>query len=709
MTVSEYAVRFSDLSRHEPALVATVRERVRRYIEGLHPSIIFSMDRELEMDITYKQVVSIARRLEGIRTREREMREAKRPRDSGIYNSSRAPATTRHGRGYVSRPIHSALPASSVGSPVDYAQASAKSDVLRGLVLSVMTLVISWASQAMIIAPVATPPTQPARGGVRQAQRMVEKGCDAYLAYVRDVSVDTPIVESILVVRDFHDVFPVDLSGMPPDRDIDFGIDLLPGTHPISIPSYRMAPTELKELKEQLQELLDKGFIRPSVSPWGAPVLFVKRKDGPMRMCIDYHQLNKVIVKNSYQSSIQMASYEALYGRRCRSSMGWFEPGEASLLSTDLVQDDLEKVKLIQDRLRTTQYRQKRYADRKVHNVAFMVIERVLLRVSSMKGVMRFGKKGKLSRRYIGPFEILKRIGEVAYRLVPPPNISAVHPVFHFSMLRKYHGDPSHVLDFSSVQLDKDQSYVEEPVAILDRQVRNLRSKNIASVKYEMRFSELGHHEIWLVPTDRERISRFIDGLGFQLRLLMTRERVSGATFDKVVDIARKIDMVRGQERVADSTPSVSPWGAPVLFVKKKDGSMRMCIDYRQLHKVTFKNNYPLPRIDDLFDQLQGARVFSKIDLRKYERTIQILEDMLRACIIDFGGSWDQFLPLVEFACKNSYQSSIKMSLCKVLYGRRCRSSVGWFELGEAKLFSTDLVQDALDKVKLIQERLRIA
>ena len=162
-----------------------------------------------------------------------------------------------------------------------------------------------------------------------------------------------------------------------------------------------------------------------------------------------------------------MAPYEALYGRRCRSPVGWFEPGEARLLGTDLVQDALDKVKIIQDRLRTAQSRQKSYADRKVRDIAFMVGERILLRVSPMKGVMRFGKKGKLSPRYIGPFEILERVGEVAYRLALPPSLSAVHPVFHVSMLQKHHSDPSHVLDFSSVQLDKDLTYEEEPVAIL--------------------------------------------------------------------------------------------------------------------------------------------------------------------------------------------------------------------------------------------------
>ncbi|XP_070041576.1 uncharacterized protein [Nicotiana tomentosiformis] len=115
-----------------------------------------------------------------------------------------------------------------------------------------------------------------------KARRMVEKGFLAYLVYSRDPSTDVPSMDSVPIVHAFPEVFLADLQGMPPDRDIDFCIDLAPGTHPISILSYCMAVPKLKELKEQLQDLLDQGFIRPSVSPWGAPVLFVKKKDGSM-------------------------------------------------------------------------------------------------------------------------------------------------------------------------------------------------------------------------------------------------------------------------------------------------------------------------------------------------------------------------------------------------------------------------------------------
>ncbi|WMV36713.1 hypothetical protein MTR67_030098, partial [Solanum verrucosum] len=121
-----------------------------------------------------------------------------------------------------------------------------------------------------------------------------------WIGYVSDVEIEVPSIESIPVVSEFREVFPNDLPSMPLDRNIDFCIDLELGTCPIFIPPYRMAPAELRELKAQIQELFDKGFIRHSASPWGAPVLCVKKKNGSMRMCIDYRQLNRVTIRNKY-------------------------------------------------------------------------------------------------------------------------------------------------------------------------------------------------------------------------------------------------------------------------------------------------------------------------------------------------------------------------------------------------------------------------
>ncbi|WRX23768.1 Reverse transcriptase domain - like 10 [Theobroma cacao] len=136
-----------------------------------------------------------------------------------------------------------------------------------------------------------------------KALKLVRKGYPTYLAHVIDISREEPKLENVPVVSEFLNVFPDELPRLPPDRELEFTIDLFQGTAPISIPPYRMAPTELKELKVQLQELVDKGFIRPSISPWGAPILFVKKKDGTLRLCIDYRQLNIMTIKNKYPLS----------------------------------------------------------------------------------------------------------------------------------------------------------------------------------------------------------------------------------------------------------------------------------------------------------------------------------------------------------------------------------------------------------------------
>ncbi|KAL8088870.1 hypothetical protein AgCh_038582 [Apium graveolens] len=133
-----------------------------------------------------------------------------------------------------------------------------------------------------------------------QAKKLLRQGCEHFFAYVINRSQEPAKLEDIPVVSEFPDVFPNELPGLPPDREIEFAIDLAPGTEPVSKAPYRMAPVEMKELAKKLQELLEKGVIRPSVSPWGAPVLFVKKKDGSMRLCIDYRELNKLTIKNKY-------------------------------------------------------------------------------------------------------------------------------------------------------------------------------------------------------------------------------------------------------------------------------------------------------------------------------------------------------------------------------------------------------------------------
>ncbi|GKA35785.1 putative reverse transcriptase domain-containing protein [Tanacetum coccineum] len=137
-----------------------------------------------------------------------------------------------------------------------------------------------------------------------KAQEYMARGCQVFLAQIsakkEEDKSERKQIEDVPIVRDFPEVFPEDLPGLPPARPVEFQIDLIPGAAPVARAPYRLAPSEMKELQKQLQELSDKGFIRPSSSPWGAPVLFVKKKDGSFRMCIDYRELNKLTVKNRY-------------------------------------------------------------------------------------------------------------------------------------------------------------------------------------------------------------------------------------------------------------------------------------------------------------------------------------------------------------------------------------------------------------------------
>jgi hypothetical protein len=147
------------------------------------------------------------------------------------------------------------------------------------------------------------------------------------------------------------------------------------------------------------------------------------------------------------------------------------------------VQDTIDKVALIQQRLSAAQDRQKSYADMHRRNLEFAEGDKVFLKVAPMKGVTRFGKKGKLNPPYIGPFEILERVGPVAYRLTLPPEFVNIHDVFHILMLRKYIPDPSHVIRYELLQLQGDLAYKEVPVKVLDHKVQELRTKSIPLVK----------------------------------------------------------------------------------------------------------------------------------------------------------------------------------------------------------------------------------
>ena len=195
-----------------------------------------------------------------------------------------------------------------------------------------------------------------------------------------------------------------------------------------------------------------------------------------------YITLMEFAYNNSYQSSIGMAPYEALYGRRCRTPMCSTELNEHKIIGPDLVKDSEEKVQIIQQRLKADSYRQRSYANLKRKDIEFEVGDKVFLKVSPWKKILRFGRKGKLSPRFIVRYEILERVGPIAYRLTLLLELAKLHDV-HVSMLRRYCSDTSHILPVQVIQVQEDFTFNEEPKAILNREIRHLRNKQVPLVK----------------------------------------------------------------------------------------------------------------------------------------------------------------------------------------------------------------------------------
>ena len=178
-----------------------------------------------------------------------------------------------------------------------------------------------------------------------------------------------------------------------------------------------------------------------------------------------------------------MTPYEALFRIRCRTPLCWLEPGEDLILGPEVVQQTTEKVKLIQERMKTAQSRQTSYQDNRRKDLELEVSDHVFVRVTSWTGIGRALKSQKLTPHFIGPFQIIKRVGLLAYQIALPPSLSNLHNVFHVSQLHKYIHDPSHVIELDDVQVKENLTYETLPLRIEDRRTKHLRGKEIPLVK----------------------------------------------------------------------------------------------------------------------------------------------------------------------------------------------------------------------------------
>ncbi|KAI3811207.1 hypothetical protein L1987_20926 [Smallanthus sonchifolius] len=280
---------------------------------------------------------------------------------------------------------------------------------------------------------------------------------------------------------------------------------------------------------------------------------------------------------NSYHTSIKAAPFEALYGRKCRSPNCWTEVLESQLTGPELVFEASKKIVRIRNRMAAARDRQKNYAD-----------------------------------KHHKPLEsqIVKRIGPVLYQLDLPERLSGVHNVFHVSNLKKCLEDETLVVPLEELQIDEQLRFIEAPVEIRDREVKTLKRSKIPIVRVRWNL-KCGPEFTW------EREDQ-----------MMRKAYVSSSQANSCVSYLHPcVVLSTTHTQLRSLWHSSSPWGASVLFVKKKDGTFCMCIDYHELNKVTVKNRYPLPRINDLFDQLQGSSFYSKIDLRSGYHQLRVREE----------------------------------------------------------------------------------
>ncbi|KAG8503136.1 hypothetical protein CXB51_000932 [Gossypium anomalum] len=621
------------------------------------------------------------------------------------------------------------------------------------------------------------------------AKRYLRIGCRAYLTFVLNTQVFESKIESMPVVCEYPDVFPEELPRLPLTREVEFGIELVPGTTPILIAPYRMAPTKLKELKVQLQELTDKGFTRPSYFPWGALVLFVKKKDGSMRLCIDYRQLNKVTIKNKYPLPRIDDLFDQLKGATVFSKLD-LRSGYYQLRVKD---SDVLKTAF---RMRYGHYE-------------FLVMPFGLTNAPAIF----MDLMNRIFRPYLDKFvvvfiddiliysynesehpEHLRTV--LAYLFgdgirVDPSKISAIvdwKPPRNISELKLHEKNyPTHDLELAAImfvlKIWRRHLYSEKCQAnmvadsLSRKSLFTLKAMNTqlalsddGSILAELRARPMFFQEIYeaqkcdsRLQAKRVRCESGVE-IKFQInsdRYLMFQDRIcvpkDTELIQKILSEAHSSRLVRFE--MLDMSTSESRTLSTLWFTSTRDDSqVEMGSDYygfheglplslrkkdtvwvvvdrliKSAHFILVCPNYSLDRLPELYvskivrlhgvplsiisdrdsrftswfwkklqealgTRLSFSTIFHPQTNAQSERVIQVLEDMLRCCVLEFQGSWERYLLLVEFAYNNNFQSSLKMAPFEALYGRKCRTPLYWTEIRESQIHGVDLIKETEEK-----------
>ncbi|GJU76009.1 putative reverse transcriptase domain-containing protein, partial [Tanacetum coccineum] len=594
------------------------------------------------------------------------------------------------------------------------------------------------------------------------------KGCHVFLAHVtakkaEDKSEEKRL-EDVPIVRDFPEVFPEDLLSIPPTRQMEFQIDLVPGVAPVARAPYRLAPSEMKELSDQLQELFDKGFIRPSSSHWGAPILFVKKKDGSFQMCIDY-QASKQEHEERLKIILELLKKEEFYAKFSKCEF-WIPKVQFLGHVIDSLASYYQRFiegfsKIAKSITKLTQKKVKFdwgaenfivYCDASHKGLGAVLIQNEKVIAYASRQLKIHEKNYMTHDLELGAVVFALKIWRhYMYGMNDYDCEIRIHPgkanVVADALSRKERIKPLWVRALvMTIGLDLPKQILEAQTEA--RKPENLGAKDVGVMMIEnLRESD---------NPRKEKLEPRADGTMClnnrswfpcygDLRALIIHESHKSkysihSGFDKMYQDMKKLYWwpnmkaniatyvskcltclkVKAEHQKPSDRLTKS---AHFLPMRKNDPMDKLARLY--MKEVVTRHGIPVSIIcdsDDMFT-LNFWRAFQKalgtrLDMStayhpqadgQSERTIQTLEDMLRACVIDFGNGWEMHLPLIEFSYNNSYHASIKADPFEALYGQKCRSHICWAEVGDAQLNGSELIHKTTEKIVQIKQRIQAA
>ncbi|GKA37546.1 putative reverse transcriptase domain-containing protein [Tanacetum coccineum] len=494
-----------------------------------------------------------------------------------------------------------------------------------------------------------------------KARKYVGQGCHLFLAHMTEKKSKEKRLEDVHVICNYPEVFLEEFPRLPPLRQVEFRIDIVSGAAPVARAQYRLAPSEMRELLVQLQELLEKGFIRLSSSPWGAPVLFVKKKDGSFRMCIDYRELNKLTVKNRYPLPRIEDLFDQLQG--------------SSLYSKIDLRSGYHQLRIKEEDIPITAFR-----------TLYVFIDDILVyskdeeeHGKNLKIVLKLLKKDRLEKviayasRQLKVYEENYTTHDLELGAVKVLNLRQwrwIELLSNYDCEIRYHPGKANVVADAISQKERDKPL---RVRALMMTVHNDLPKRIREAQKEA---------IKKKYVKKENLGRMIKQI-FEFRPNGTRCFGNRVWLPRYGGL-RNLVMHESHKH-----------GVPVSIISDRDSHFTSRF-WRSLQEALGMN-------------LDMSIAYHPQTDSQSERTIQKLEDMLHACVIDFGNSWDRHLPSIEFSYNNSYHASIKAAPYEAMYRRKCRSPICWSEFGDSQLTGPELIRKTTKKIIQIKNRLLTA